>query len=76
MKTLRRIALPALLVAAIIIAALIGRRLFIGGEGPARASFGPRAEVPPSGWAVAPEERTSSAVEKLNPLHRPTKADA
>ena len=76
MKTLRRIALPALLVAAIIIAALIGRRLFIGGEGPARGPAGNRAEVPPPGWAVAPEERTSSAVEKLNPLHRPTKADA
>jgi len=75
MKNLKRVALPALLVVALIVAALLGLRLLIGGEGPARAPAGPRAEVPPPGWAVAPEERTSSAVEKLNPLHRPTEAD-
>ena len=76
MKTLKRIALPALLVAVVIVAALLGRRLFIGGEGPARGPVGSRAEVPPPGWAVVPEERTSSAVDKLNPFHRHSEADA
>lgn len=75
MRNLKWVVLSALLVAAVIVAVLLGRRLFIGGEGPARAPVGPRAEVPPPGWAVVPEERTSSAAEKLNPLHRPTKAD-
>jgi hypothetical protein len=74
MKTFKRVALAALVVAALVAGALVAR-LVMGREGPAQAPAGPRAEVPPPGWAVIPEERTSSAVEKLNPLHRSTKAD-
>ena len=75
MKCVKRVVLAALIVAAFIAAALLGRRIFIGREGPARVPVGPRAGVPPPGWAVAAEERTSSAVEQINPLHRPTEAD-
>jgi hypothetical protein len=75
MRNLKWVVLSALLAAAVIGGALLGRRLFIGGEGPARAPAGPRAEVPPPGWAVVPEERTSSGLEKISPLHRASEAD-
>ena len=75
MKNLKHVMIAALVAAALIAAVLLGRRFITGGEGAARAPAGPRVDVPPPGWAVVPEERTSSAVEKINPLHRPTEAD-
>jgi len=73
-KTLKRLAVPVLLAAAVIIAALVIRSFFPRGEGPPRPPAREAAQPPP-GWRVAEEERTSSAVEKLNPFHRPTEAD-
>ncbi len=74
MKTLKRLAVPVLLAGAVIIAALVIRSFFPRGEGPPRPPAREAAQPPP-GWRVAEEERTSSAVEKLNPFHRPTEAD-
>ena len=75
MKLLKRLAIPALIIVAVIVAALVIKWLFARGEGAARAP-GRQAERPPPGWGVVDEERTSSALQRLNPLHRPTKADA
>jgi hypothetical protein len=75
MKTFKRVALTALIVAALITGALLTRRYYQRGEGPIPEAASPRAEVPPPGWAVVPEERPSSAVERFNPFHRPTRAD-
>jgi hypothetical protein len=74
-KLLKRLAIPALIVIAVIVAALVIKWLFARGVGDARAP-GRQAEQPPPGWGVVAEERTSSALQRLNPLHRPTKADA
>jgi hypothetical protein len=74
-KMLKRLAVPLLIVVAVIVAALVVRRLFARGEGDALAPA-PRAERPPPGWRVVDDERTSSALQRLNPLHRPAEADA
>ncbi|HUV85686.1 MAG TPA: hypothetical protein VMX79_01075 [bacterium] len=74
MKLLKRLTVPLLIVVVVIVAALAVRWLFARGEGAARAPAR-QAEQPPPGWRVVDDERTSGALQKLNPLHRPTQAD-
>ena len=74
MKMLKRLAVPLLLAAGVIIAALAIRWFFTRGDGPA-APPGRPAAAPPPGWRTVEEERTSSALQRLSPFHRPTKAD-
>ena len=74
MKILKRLAVPLLLAAVVIIAALAIRCFFTRGDGPA-APPGRPAAAPPPGWRTVEEERTSGALQKLSPFHRPTKAD-
>jgi hypothetical protein len=71
---LKRLAVPLLLAAGVIIAALAIRWFFTRGDGPA-APPGRPAAAPPPGWHTVEEERTSGALQKLSPFHRPTKAD-
>lgn len=74
MKLLKRLAVPVLVLAVVVVAALVIRWLFARGEGGAVAPARP-AERPPPGWSVVGEERTSGALQRLNPFHRPTEAD-
>jgi hypothetical protein len=75
MRTVKRLALPVVLAAAAIAALLALRPLCTREGGPAFAPSGLQAAVPPPGWTVLPEERTSSFAEEFNPFHRPTRAD-
>lgn len=74
MKMLKRLAIPLLIAVAVIIVALAIRWFFTRGDGPA-APPGRPAAAPPPGWRTVEEERTSGALQKLSPFHRPTKAD-
>jgi hypothetical protein len=73
-KLLKRLAVPALILAVVIVAALVIRWLFAPGEGDGGAPARP-AERPPPGWRVVDEERTSGALQRLNPFRRPAEAD-
>ena len=44
--------------------------------GPGGSATSRRGEGAPAGWSPGTEERTSSALQRLNPFHRPTRADA
>ncbi len=74
MKMLKRLAVPLLIIVVVVMGAVAIRWLFTRGEGPARAPAR-AADQPPPGWRVADDVRTSSALQRLNPLHRPTEAD-
>ncbi|NIT36055.1 MAG: hypothetical protein GTN49_06080, partial [candidate division Zixibacteria bacterium] len=74
MKILKRFAVPVLLAAVVIIAAMAIRWFFTRGDGPAEPPGRPAA-APPPGWHTVEEERTSSALRRLSPFHRPAKAD-
>jgi hypothetical protein len=73
-KILKRLAVPLLIAAAVIVAALVVRWLFARGEGDGAAPARP-AERPPPGWRVVDEERTAGALQRLNPFRRPAEAD-
>ncbi len=74
MKMLKRLAVPLLIIVVVVMGAVAIRWLFTRGEGPARAPAR-AADQPPPGWGVVAEERTSSALQRLNPLYRPGEAD-
>ncbi len=74
MKLLKRLAVPLLIAAVVIVAALVIKWLFARGEGDGVAPARP-AERPPPGWRVVGEEPTAGALQRLNPFRRPAKAD-
>lgn len=74
MKTLKRLAVPVSIIVAVVGAALVVKWLLARREGGVVAA-GTEVEQPPPGWRVVDEERTSGALQRLNPFHRPAEAD-